>query len=58
MSFSQDMEDDDPEMTIYCVTCGHQINQKTAVKHMEKCYAKVRCSLSLIFHPCQEKQIN
>lgn len=34
-------EDADPEMTIYCVTCGHQCNEKTAVKHMEKCYVKV-----------------
>ena len=28
--------------TMFCITCGHEISQKTALKHMEKCFQKVR----------------
>ncbi|XP_041349665.1 CXXC-type zinc finger protein 1-like [Gigantopelta aegis] len=38
--------DDDTEFTIYCVTCGGEINQRGALKHMEKCYAKFESQTS------------
>lgn len=34
-------DNDDTEMSMYCITCGHEINSKTAIKHMEKCFNKV-----------------
>lgn len=33
-------ENDDTEMSMYCITCGHEINSRTAIKHMEKCFNK------------------
>ena len=33
--------DDEAELSIFCVTCGQEINQRGAIKHMEKCFAKV-----------------
>ncbi|XP_014790125.1 CXXC-type zinc finger protein 1 isoform X1 [Octopus bimaculoides] len=36
-----DQEDDDEgELSMYCVTCGSEIQQKGALRHMEKCFAK------------------
>lgn len=37
-------EDDEPEEEgiIHCITCGHEIAVKTCLKHMERCYNKVR----------------
>ncbi|XP_025834338.1 CXXC-type zinc finger protein 1-like [Agrilus planipennis] len=32
--------DDDTEISTYCITCGHEIHSKTAIKHMEKCFNK------------------
>ena len=34
-------ENDDTEMSMYCITCGHEISSRTAIKHMEKCFNKV-----------------
>lgn len=34
-------DNDDTEMSMYCITCGHEINSRTAIKHMEKCFNKV-----------------
>ena len=34
-------DNDDNEMSMYCITCGHEINSRTAIKHMEKCFNKV-----------------
>ena len=34
--------DDETELSIYCVTCGQEINQRGAIKHMEKCFTKVQ----------------
>lgn len=28
------------EMSMYCITCGHEIHSKTAIRHMEKCFNK------------------
>lgn len=34
-------DNDDTEMSTYCITCGHEIHSRTAIKHMEKCFNKV-----------------
>ncbi|EDV24137.1 uncharacterized protein TRIADDRAFT_27303, partial [Trichoplax adhaerens] len=31
---------EDTDLQIYCVTCGHSIPPRNAIKHMEKCYIK------------------
>ncbi|XP_050672022.1 CXXC-type zinc finger protein 1-like isoform X2 [Leptidea sinapis] len=36
---SEEKEADD-ETSMYCITCGHEIHSRTAVKHMEKCFIK------------------
>lgn len=28
------------EMSMYCITCGHEIHSRTAIRHMEKCFNK------------------
>ncbi|XP_066255683.1 CXXC-type zinc finger protein 1-like isoform X2 [Euwallacea similis] len=38
-NWENDVEKDE-ECTMYCVTCGHEIHSKTAIKHMEKCFIK------------------
>lgn len=35
--------EDDLELSLYCVTCGAELNQKGALRHMEKCFSKVCC---------------
>lgn len=35
-----DDKEPDEEMSTYCITCGHEIHSRTAVKHMEKCFVK------------------
>lgn len=34
-------DNDDTESSMYCITCGHEVNSRTAIKHMEKCFNKV-----------------
>ncbi len=36
-----DEEEDETEMTVYCVTCGSDVQARTAIRHMERCYNKV-----------------
>ncbi|XP_017776789.1 PREDICTED: CXXC-type zinc finger protein 1 [Nicrophorus vespilloides] len=38
--------DEEGEMSTYCITCGHEIHSKTAVKHMEKCFNKYESQAS------------
>lgn len=39
---NSDIDDaEDIESSMYCITCGHEVNTRTAVKHMEKCFNKV-----------------
>ncbi|XP_052781695.1 CXXC-type zinc finger protein 1-like isoform X1 [Mya arenaria] len=38
--------EDDTEYNLFCVTCGHEISQKTALKHLEKCFAKFEAQTS------------
>ncbi|EAT36204.1 AAEL011688-PA [Aedes aegypti] len=40
---SNDVED---EMSMYCITCGHEIHSKTAIRHMEKCFNKYESQAS------------
>lgn len=40
---STDVED---EMSMYCITCGHEIHSKTAIRHMEKCFNKYESQAS------------
>lgn len=35
-----DANDVEDEMSMYCITCGHEIHSKTAIRHMEKCFNK------------------
>ncbi|XP_065205552.1 CXXC-type zinc finger protein 1-like [Planococcus citri] len=37
---SDDEQEDEAEIDMYCITCGHQIHTRTAIKHMEKCFNK------------------
>ena len=37
---------DDGEVSIYCVTCGHEVSQRTALRHMEKCYSRYESQTS------------
>ena len=37
--YDDDMEEES-EMSMYCITCGHEIHSRTAVRHMEKCFNK------------------
>lgn len=36
--------EEEGEMSMYCITCGHEIHNKTAIRHMEKCFNKVSYS--------------
>ena len=41
---SEEDTEDEGEMSMYCITCGHEIHSRMAIKHMEKCFNKVRFS--------------
>jgi len=43
---SDEEEEEDMELFVYCVTCGHEIRQRNAFKHMERCFVKV-CTLDV-----------
>ncbi|XP_013419926.1 CXXC-type zinc finger protein 1 isoform X2 [Lingula anatina] len=38
--------EDESELTVFCVTCGHEFNTRGALKHMEKCFAKYESQTS------------
>ncbi|KAK3793186.1 hypothetical protein RRG08_009485 [Elysia crispata] len=38
--------EEDTELSIYCVTCGTELNHKGALRHMEKCYLKFEAQTS------------
>lgn len=52
-NLDQDNEDEG-EMSTYCITCGHEIHSRTAVKHMEKCFNKYESQVCM---PEGESQI-
>lgn len=33
-------------MSMYCITCGHEIHSRTAIRHMEKCFNKYESQAS------------
>lgn len=35
-------DSDDTDLQIFCVSCSHPVNPKVALRHMERCYAKVK----------------
>lgn len=39
--------DAESDLTVYCVTCGHDVNTKVARRHMEKCFNKYESQTSL-----------
>ncbi|XP_032691339.1 CXXC-type zinc finger protein 1 [Odontomachus brunneus] len=52
-------DNDDTEMSMYCITCGHEIHSRTAIKHMEKCFNKYesQASFGSIFKTRIEGQV-
>lgn len=44
-----DGDSEDTDLQIFCVSCSHPINPKVALRHMERCYAKVIISLMNVF---------
>uniref|UniRef100_A0A8C5X3J0 CXXC-type zinc finger protein 1 n=1 Tax=Malurus cyaneus samueli TaxID=2593467 RepID=A0A8C5X3J0_9PASS len=38
---STEGDSEDTDLQIFCVSCGNPINPKVALRHMERCYAKV-----------------
>lgn len=38
--------EEESETTTYCITCGHEIHSRTAIKHMEKCFNKYESQAS------------
>lgn len=36
-----DDQEEESEQSMYCITCGHEIHSRTAIRHMEKCFNKV-----------------
>ncbi|KAK2144497.1 hypothetical protein LSH36_751g01049 [Paralvinella palmiformis] len=42
----ENIDDDESELSIHCVTCGHEIGQKTALRHMERCFARFESQTS------------
>ncbi|XP_068026608.1 CXXC-type zinc finger protein 1 isoform X3 [Melanerpes formicivorus] len=43
---STEGDSEDTELQIFCVSCGHPINPKVALRHMERCYAKYESQTS------------
>nr|XP_023399913.1 LOW QUALITY PROTEIN: CXXC-type zinc finger protein 1 [Loxodonta africana] len=43
---SNEGDSDDTDLQIFCVSCGHPINPRVALRHMERCYAKYESQTS------------
>ena len=41
---------------IYCVTCGHEVQARRAIRHLENCFNKVRYRVLSLFCRWQFKQ--
>uniref|UniRef100_A0A672F1K2 CXXC-type zinc finger protein 1 n=1 Tax=Salarias fasciatus TaxID=181472 RepID=A0A672F1K2_SALFA len=41
-------DSEDTDLQIFCVSCSHPVNPKVALRHMERCYAKVKISFSSV----------
>lgn len=38
--------EDESELSVYCVTCGHEVGARSALRHMEKCFNKYESQAS------------
>jgi COMPASS component SPP1 len=38
--YSENSDVAEDETSMYCITCGHEIHSKYAIRHMEKCFNK------------------
>ena len=47
---SEEDSEDEGEMSMYCITCGHEIHSRMAIKHMEKCFNKVCTTCFIKYH--------
>lgn len=50
-AISEDEVDDnetDSELMTYCVTCGHEVASRTAMRHMERCFNKYESQTSFV----------
>ena len=43
---SDDEDDDVESATVHCVTCGSDVQSRTAIRHMERCYNKIESQTS------------
>lgn len=43
---NSDWDNEESEISIYCVTCGHDVGAKNALKHLEKCFNKYESQTS------------
>ncbi|XP_026681945.1 CXXC-type zinc finger protein 1-like [Diaphorina citri] len=43
---NQEEEEGGEESSIYCITCGHEVHTRAAIKHMEKCFNKYESQAS------------
>ncbi|XP_002738573.1 CXXC-type zinc finger protein 1-like isoform X2 [Saccoglossus kowalevskii] len=50
-----DSENDEADLSIYCVSCGHPVHPRAALKHMEKCFSKYESQTS--FGSCFQTRI-
>lgn len=51
--------DEDTDLQIFCVSCSHPVNPKVALRHMERCYAKViNCVASFLIKKNLDHVIN
>lgn len=45
-NYEQENEEEGEMVSMYCITCGHEIHSRTAIKHMEKCFNKYESQTS------------
>ena len=43
-----DENETDSELVIYCVTCGHEVASRNAMRHMERCFNKYESQTSFV----------
>ncbi|KAG8181818.1 hypothetical protein JTE90_001473 [Oedothorax gibbosus] len=43
---NSEWDNEESEISIYCVTCGHDVSAKTALRHLEKCFNKYESQTS------------
>lgn len=42
----EDVEESEDQEQIYCVTCGHEFQTRTAIRHMERCFNRYESQTS------------